>query len=144
MISCERPRKRSASDAGPSSVSKRYSFSTRTHGNSRRFRVTSSPRRVNAFSSLRSSSRAARHSSRVPTLCLVISSPGAFLEFVDDRREVLKFAEPARSQRVWLFESGGASLQQRFEVGDYFRPAARYGGNEFRCVTLDGVRDGEL
>src|SRR5207253_4169827 len=60
-------------DAVPSSVSKRYSFSIRTHGSSCRIRASSSPRRVSAFSALSSSRRAASHSSRVPVLWSVIS-----------------------------------------------------------------------
>src|SRR5271156_5286840 len=70
--SCDRPRKRSASAALPSSVSNRYSLSTRTHGSSRRRRASSSLRRVSSFSALSSSSRAASHSSRVPVLGVVI------------------------------------------------------------------------
>ena len=66
------PLKRSASDALPSSVSNRYSFSIRTHGSSCRRRASSSPRRVCAFSASSSSSRAASHSSRVPVMCVVI------------------------------------------------------------------------
>src|SRR6059058_4019878 len=72
MRSCERPRKRSASEALPSSVSNRYCLSIRTHGRSCRRRASSSLRRVNPFSALSSSSRAASHSSRVPVLCFVI------------------------------------------------------------------------
>src|SRR5437762_10063862 len=71
MRSCERPRKRSASEALPSSVSKRYCLSIRSHGSSCR-RASSSLRRVSSFSALSSSSRAASHSSRVPVLCVVI------------------------------------------------------------------------
>src|SRR5713101_3660653 len=70
--SCERPRKRSASEALPSSVSNRYSLSIRTHGSSCRRRASSSLRRVSSFSALSSSSRAASHSSRVPVMCFVI------------------------------------------------------------------------
>src|SRR5580692_8069026 len=72
MRSCDRPRKRSASVALPSSVSNRYSWSTRTHGSSCRRRASSSLRRVNSFSALSSSIRAASHSSRVPVRCFVI------------------------------------------------------------------------
>src|SRR4029453_4154247 len=50
----------------PSSVSKRYSFSTCTHGSSRRCRASSSPSLVCSFSPTSSCSRAATHSSRVP------------------------------------------------------------------------------
>src|SRR5881296_24165 len=71
--SCERPRKRSASEALPSSVSNRYSLSIRTHGSSCRRRASSSLRRVSSFSSLSSSSRAASHSSCVPVMCFVIA-----------------------------------------------------------------------
>src|SRR5262249_49268463 len=63
----ERPRKRSASEALPSSVSKRYRFSTRTHGSSCRCRANSSLRRVCSFSALSRSSRARTHSSRDAT-----------------------------------------------------------------------------
>src|SRR6202011_3394104 len=72
MSSCERPRKRSASVAVPTSVSNRYSLSTRTQGSSCRIRVSASPRRVCAFSLSRSCSRAASHSSRVPILWSII------------------------------------------------------------------------
>src|SRR5438552_1020542 len=72
MRSCERPRKRSGSEAFPSSVSNRYSLSIRTQGSSRRCRARSSPRRVYSFSASSSLSRAASHSSRVPVFCFVI------------------------------------------------------------------------
>src|SRR5229473_7265236 len=71
--SCERPRKRSASEALPSSVSNRYSLSIRTHGSSCRRRASSSLRRVSSFSASSSSSRAASHSLRVPVMCFVIA-----------------------------------------------------------------------
>src|SRR2546422_1413566 len=73
MSSCERPLKRSASEALPASVSNRYSLSIRTHGSSCRRRATSSLRRVSSFSASSSSSRAASHSSRVPVMCFVIA-----------------------------------------------------------------------
>src|SRR2546422_8807987 len=73
MRSCERPRKRSASEALPSSVSNLYCLSIRPHGSSCRRRASSSPRCVSSFSALSSSSRAASHCSRVPVLCLVIA-----------------------------------------------------------------------
>src|SRR5690348_8948070 len=72
MTSCERPMKRSARDALPLSVSKRYSLSTLTHGSFCRHCASSSLRRVSSFSALSSSSRAASHSSRVPVLWSVI------------------------------------------------------------------------
>src|SRR5207302_926778 len=62
-----------ASEAFPSSVSNRYSLSTRTHGSSCRRRASSSLRRVSSFSAWSSSSRAASHSFRVPVLCFVIA-----------------------------------------------------------------------
>src|SRR5215208_3367118 len=74
MSSCERPSKSSASDLVPASVSKLYSFSTGTHGRSRRFFVSSSFRRVSSFSSASSLSRSACHSSWVPTACSGIAS----------------------------------------------------------------------
>src|SRR3954464_7644247 len=73
--SCERPSKSSASVFLPSSVSKMYSFSTGTHGSSRRFSVTFWPSSPCSASSFASSSRAACHSSRVPTLCAVMCLP---------------------------------------------------------------------
>src|SRR5262249_21916584 len=71
--SLERPSKSSASVRVPSSVSNRYSFSTGTHGSSRRCRASSSPIRVCSFSRSSSSSRADCHSSRLPSLCSVIA-----------------------------------------------------------------------
>src|SRR2546425_1667124 len=73
MRSCERPRKRSASEALPSSVSNLYFWSSRPHGSSCRRRASSSLRCVSSFSASSSSSRAASHCSRVPVLCLVIA-----------------------------------------------------------------------
>src|SRR6266516_4147468 len=73
MRSCERPRKRSASEALPSSVSNLYCLSIRTHGSSCRRRASSSLRCVSSFSAWSSSSRAASHCSRVPVLCFVIA-----------------------------------------------------------------------
>src|SRR6266540_3096976 len=73
MRSCQRPRKRAASEALPSSVSNRYSLSIRTHGSSCRRRASSSLRRVSSFSTSSSSSRAASHSLRVPVMCFVIA-----------------------------------------------------------------------
>src|SRR3981189_840806 len=82
MRSCERPLKRSARDAVPSSVSKRYSLSIRTQGSSCRRCASSSPRRVRAFSASSSSSRAASHSSRVPILWSVIAFSYLWLQQV--------------------------------------------------------------
>src|SRR3954453_3743915 len=73
--SCERPSKSSASVFLPSSVSNSYSFSTGTHGSSRRFSVTFCVSSACSASSLASSSRAACHSSRLPTLCGVMVTP---------------------------------------------------------------------
>ena len=53
-------------------MSNRYSFSIRTHGNSRRRCASSSLRRVSSFSASSSASRAAIHSLRVPVVCVVI------------------------------------------------------------------------
>src|ERR671933_1513606 len=72
MTSCERPLKSSASDLGPSVVSKVYSFSPGTQGSCRRRSASSSLRRVSSFSFASSSLRAACHSSCVPILCSVI------------------------------------------------------------------------
>src|SRR5436190_11363294 len=72
--SCDRPSKSSASVLLPSSVSNSYSFSTGTHGSSRRFCLISSLRCACSPSSFASSFRAACHSSRVPIFCSGISS----------------------------------------------------------------------
>src|SRR5918992_3428391 len=90
MRSCERPRKRSLSEALPSSVSKRYSLSIRTHGSSCRRRASSSLRCVSSFSALSSSSRAASHWSRVPVLCVVIALLLSFLLSVATLRTSLE------------------------------------------------------
>ena len=54
-------------------VWKRYSFSTRTHGSSRRSRASSSPSRVCSFSRASRAARADAHSSLVPIGWLVIA-----------------------------------------------------------------------
>ena len=69
------PSEEVCSEALPSSVSKRYSLSIRTHGSSCRRRASSSLRRVTSFSASSSSSRAASHSLRVPVSCFVIALP---------------------------------------------------------------------
>src|SRR5439155_1750944 len=87
--SCERPRNRSASEAPPSSVSNRYSLSTRTHGSSCRRRASSSLRRVSSFSASSSSSRAASHSLRVPVTCFVIALVSFFSQTADSAADRL-------------------------------------------------------
>src|SRR6266536_365603 len=98
MRSCERPRKRSASEALPSSVSNVYFLSIRTHGSSCRRRASSSLRCVSSFSALSSSSRAVSHCSRVPVLCLVI----ALLPMLvfDERPQALGRVIPLRRDLV--------------------------------------------
>src|ERR1700730_1967994 len=56
-----RPSNRSASVSFPFGPSNTYFFSTRSHGNSRRWRLTSSRSRVNSFSLVNSALRAASH-----------------------------------------------------------------------------------
>src|SRR3954447_24898774 len=73
--SCERPSKSSASVFLPSWVSNTYSFSTGTQGSSRRFSAALRPSSPCSASSFASSSRAACHSSWVPTLCSAIALP---------------------------------------------------------------------
>src|ERR687892_555776 len=116
MRSCERPRKRSASEALPSSVSNRYSLSIRSHGSSCRRRATSSLRRVSSFSASSSSSLAASHSSRVPVVCVVLV----------------------------VLREGLAGLEQALEAGENGRPApADQRGHE--AAGFEGVvDDGEL
>src|SRR5437667_662955 len=91
--SCERRRKRSASEALPSSVWNRYSLSIRTHGSSCRRRASSSLRRVSSFSASSSPSRAASHSLRVPVICFVI----ALLSFLRVSLTVRSLPSPYRS-----------------------------------------------
>src|ERR1051326_6929764 len=67
--SCERPRKRSASEALPASVANWYFLSIRTHGSSCRRRATSSLRRVSSFAAWGAWRRAAVQTSRDTTLC---------------------------------------------------------------------------
>src|SRR5256712_4215233 len=97
MRSCERPLKRSASEALPPPVPIRSSLSPGPRGSSCRRRATSSLRRVSSFSASSSSSRAASHSLRVPVMCFVIallsflpgSSPQPFDLLGQDAGEVL-------------------------------------------------------
>src|SRR5688572_21883112 len=71
-MSSGRPSKSTASVFLPSSVPKRYSFSTGTHGSSRRRRASSSLRRVSSFSSSRRQPLLA-----FPTRCALISGTPA-------------------------------------------------------------------
>src|SRR6266700_1013517 len=101
MTSRLRPSNSSANVRVPSSVSKRYSFSIRTQGSSRRRCASSSPSRVCSFSRASSSSRAAAHSSRVPTL----RSVTVFSPFVPSQQ--LGVTDTVLSSR------NGQSFQQR-------------------------------
>src|SRR5258708_12704882 len=95
--SCEAPRKGSASEALPSSVSNRYSLPIRTHGSSCRHRASSSLRRVSSFSALSSSRRAASQSWCETILCLfmlVLSRPD--VETLAGFEEALQAREHAR------------------------------------------------
>jgi hypothetical protein len=68
-----RPWKRSASVSFPFGPSNTYFFSTFSHGNSRRARLSSSRNRVNSFSFFSSSFRAATHSAGDATFaCFII------------------------------------------------------------------------
>src|SRR5262247_2040818 len=69
MKSWLRPSNSSASVTLPSGASKTYSFSIFTHGSSRRWRLSSSRRRVNSFSFASKARRASIHSS-LDTACL--------------------------------------------------------------------------
>src|SRR6267142_2735836 len=103
MSSCERPRKSSARDAFPSSLSNWYCLSIRTQGSSCRRFASSSLRRVCSFSALSKSSRAASHSSRVPVLCLVI-----FFSFHMLSSVFVLVAHPIlRSARFFITAFGG-------------------------------------
>src|SRR6478672_6975322 len=71
--SWDRPSNSSANVLLPWSVSNVYVLWAGTHGRSWRRRASSSLRRISSFSCSSSSTRAASHSSRVPTLCSVIA-----------------------------------------------------------------------
>src|SRR5947209_3320604 len=134
MRSCERPRKSSASEALPSSVSNRYCLSSRTHGNSCRRRASSSLRRVSSFSAFSSSSRAASHCSRVPVACWVIVSPSYRSAFLCERRRILRldarYLGPERA-RLDLIQDIGEDAGVNI-------PAGHDGGARFlRHATVD-------
>src|SRR5215472_8751750 len=129
MRNCERPWKRSASEALPSSVSNRYSLSIRTHGSSCRRRASSSLRRVSSFSASSSSSRALSHCSRVPVSWVVIIC-------------LLWLVAPLRSAGLAQYDL--ARFEQRLEVGKNPRPATGHGLDQLRGIALDRVADGQL
>src|SRR5919198_554100 len=91
MRSWDRPSKSSTSVFFPSSVSKTYSFSTGTHGSSCRCFASSSSISPSSCSRSCSASRAADHSSRVPTLCFGIALllPGVWRSRPTDARKVI-------------------------------------------------------
>src|SRR5213594_4020389 len=141
--SCERPRKRSASEALPSSVSNRYSLSIRTHGSSCRRRASSSLRRVSSFSALSSSSRATSHSLRVPVMCFVIallsflpvslaSSPQPFDLLGQEAGEVLPALLVATAHLVVgepvvrQHQVGGATGRRHLDGHPGLEPARRF------------------
>src|SRR5712664_4376382 len=141
-MSCERPRKRSASETLPSSVSNRYSLSIRTHGSSCRRRASSSLRRVSSFSASSSSSRAASHSLRVPVMCFVIallsflrgpgSSPQPFDLLGQDAGEVLPALLVAAAHLVVgepvvrQHQVGGAAGWRHLDGHPGLEPARRF------------------
>src|SRR3989475_9635173 len=132
MRSCERPRKRSASEALPSSVSKVYCLSIRTHGSSCRRRASSSPRCVSSFSALSSSSRAASHCSRVTVLCLVLALLPRLV--FDERPQPFGRVVPLRRD---LVEIPLCSLQAfAVQVPDPLTPSA---GVAYQPRTPEGV-----
>ena len=113
-------------------MSKTYSFSTGTHGRSRRFLTISSFRSACSASSVASSSRVACHSSRVPILCsgdVLGSSLLKVYEFryartnidLDDeacsaimeryelatKREAVNFALRTVAERSWTLKAAG-------------------------------------
>ena len=75
MRSCERPSNSSTNVFFPSSVSKTYSLSTRTHGSSWRCFAISSSSFPSSCSRSSSFLRAADHSSIVPTACFGMAFP---------------------------------------------------------------------
>src|SRR5882672_3421759 len=134
--SCERPLKRSASEALPSSVSNRYSLSIRTHGSSCRRRASSSLRRVSSFSASSSSSRPASHSLRVPVMCFVIAllsfpSPQPFDLLGQDAGEVLPAVLVATAHLVVgepvvrQHQVGGAAGRRHLDGHPGLEPARR-------------------
>src|SRR3989442_15453758 len=137
MRSCERPLKRSASEALPSSVSNLYCLSIRTHGSSCRRRASSSLRRVSSFSAFSSSSRAASHCSRVPVLCLVI----ALLPMLvfDERPQAFGRVVPLRRD---LVEVSLCSLQAfSVQVPHPLTPPAGVGHEPHVAECVEGARN---
>src|SRR5262249_21783210 len=102
------------------SVSNSYSFSTATHGRSRRLFLTSSFFCACSASSLASSSRAVCHSSRDPILCSGISTPFVGLPDAtrDDEKETPRNPETHRSAR------GGVNGSPKTRAGGPFDPPA--------------------
>src|SRR5438132_14336243 len=138
MRSCERPLKRSASEALPSSASNRYFLSIRTHGSSCRRRASSSLRRVSSFSASSSSRRAASHSLRVPVMCFVMvsspscSSPQPFDLLGQDAGEVLPAILVAAAHLVVgepvvrQYQVGGAAGRRHLDSHPGLEPARRW------------------
>src|SRR5438445_5892438 len=123
MRSCDRPWKRSASDALPLSVSNRYSLLILTHGSSCRRRASSSLRWVSSFSALSSSRRSLSHSSRVPVLCFVVVS----VSFVGDAILFLLYVGGAQkgdsSKELISIE---AAVSSTLDEGEAIRLCCRY------------------
>src|SRR2546425_4582143 len=137
MRSCERPLKRSASEALPSSVSNVYCLSIRTHGSCCRRRASSSLRRVSSFSALSSSSRAASHCSRVPVLCFVI----ALLPMLvfDERPQAFGRVVPLRRD---LVDVSLCSLQAfAVQVPDPLTPSAGVAHEPHAAGGAEGARN---
>src|SRR4030095_4687095 len=136
MRSCERPRKRSASVALPSSVSNRYFLSIRTQGSSCRRRASSSLRRVRSFSDSSSSRRAASQSLRVLVLWSVIVS-------------LLEKVAPARhSRRIAWLASRSFRLRRRIGCNPLriigFQPRLRF-SERWRHIACETIaQDAEV
>src|ERR671935_89262 len=88
MSSCERPSNSSTSDFGPSSLANLYSFSTGTHGSSRRCSSTRMACSSSSRSAASSSLRPACHSCSVPT-------------FIGPPYTVTRRTEPRIAAQVW-------------------------------------------
>src|SRR5712691_11689820 len=111
------PPKRSARVSLPPGASKTYAFSTLTQGSARRAALSASRCRVNAFSLVSSSWRAASHSARDTTrgcsILLVVITPSPLLWVVGDFLRAVLRTELLHDERGQPARRGRASDEQR-------------------------------
>src|SRR5215211_7010122 len=136
----------SASVCRPFSPSKRYSFSTSSHGRSRRSLLSWSRSRVNSFSLARRFLRTASHSSCVTTLEVAIRSPYAASPVISTlppphralcSERILVLAPAARLLRLRLRRP----LEQHIEEGSDERIGRHHGVGVIDSPVLADERD---